>query len=230
VARWPRATFDGGMADLASRDELLTENLPLVQRCARRFRDQGEPLEDLVQVGTIGLIHAIDRYDAERGVPFVGYAIPTILGEMRRHLRDRSRTVRLPRDVHELRPRALAAASTLAQELGRTPHPAEVAARMDAPAGRVAAALDPQFTVPIDEELDGGPADGGFEHVELRTDLLAHLGLMPPDEQRVLVLRFLHELTQEQVATTLGVSQMQVSRVQARALARLRRRLRHGWD
>jgi RNA polymerase sigma-B factor len=109
------------MPDLASRDELLHEHLPLVQRCARRFRDRGEPLEDLVQVGTIGLIHAIDRYDAERGVPFVGYAIPTILGEMRRHLRDRSATVRLPRDVQELRPRALAAASTLAQELGRTP-------------------------------------------------------------------------------------------------------------
>jgi RNA polymerase sigma-B factor len=228
VAATARPTFDGVMADLASRDELLTQHLPLVQRCAWRFRDRGEPLEDLVQVGTIGLIHALDRYDAERGVPFVGYAIPTIVGEMQRHLRDRSSTVRLPRDVQELRPRALAAASTLAQELGRTPRTDEVAERLAAPRGCVATALDPQFTVPIDEAIDGEPTDGGFEHVELRTDLHAHLVLMPATERAVLVLRFLEELTQEQVAAELGISQMQVSRLQARGLARLRRRLGRG--
>jgi RNA polymerase sigma-B factor len=213
------------MADLTSRDELLGEHLQLVQRCAWRFRDRGELLEDLIQVGTIGLIHAIDRYDAERGVPFVGYAIPTIVGEMRRHLRDRASTVRIPRDVQELRPRALAVAASLAQELGRTPRTDEVAARLAAPQGRVATALDPQFTVPIDEEIDGEPTDGGFEDVELRTDLHAHLALMPSAERTVLVLRFLKELTQEQVAAELGISQMQVSRLQTRALARLRRRL-----
>ncbi|RJS46864.1 sigma-70 family RNA polymerase sigma factor [Nocardioides cavernaquae] len=213
------------MADPTSRDELLDQHLPLVQRCAWRFRDRGEPLEDLVQVGTIGLIHAIDRYDAERGVPFVGYAIPTIVGEMRRHLRDRASTVRLPRDVHELRPRALAAAAALAQEFGRTPRVDEVAERLAAPRRRVATALDPQSTVPIDEGVDGEVTDGGFEDVELRTDLHAHLAVMPPTERTVLVLRFLQELTQEQVATELGISQMQVSRVQARALARLRHRL-----
>jgi RNA polymerase sigma-B factor len=216
------------MADPTSRDALLDEHLPLVQRCAWRFRDRGEHLEDLVQVGTIGLIHAIDRYDAERGVPFVGYAIPTIVGEMQRHLRDRASTIRLPRDVQELRPRALATASTLAQELGRTPRTDEIADRLAASQARVATALDPQFTVPIDEEIDGEPTDGGFEHVDLRTDLHAHLSLMPATERTVLVLRFLQELTQEQVATALGISQMQVSRVQARALARLRRRLGPG--
>jgi RNA polymerase sigma-B factor len=213
------------MADLTSRDALLGEHLPLVQRCAWRFRDRGEPLEDLVQVGTIGLINAIDRYDAERGVPFVGYAVPTILGEMQRHLRDRGSTVRLPRDVQDLRPRALAAASTLAQELGRTPRTDEVAERLAAPRERVATALDPQFTVPIEEGFDGRPREGGFDHVELRTDLQAHLAVMPSAERTVLVLRYLHELTQEQVAAELGISQMQVSRVQARGLSWLRRRL-----
>lgn len=215
---------------MADPDALVLEHLALVDRCARRFRDWGEPHDDLVQAGTVGLILAARRYDAERGVPFVAYAVPTVVGSMRRHLRDHGTALRLPRRVHDLRPRALSASGLLAQELGRPPTTAEVAARLDASPDDVADALATlPSTQPLDEvtEATAEPAGGdSFEsRVELRVDLLPHLERLPEVEQAVLRLRFVGGLTQERVAEELGVSQMQVSRLQARALGRLRRRL-----
>lgn len=165
-------------------DALVLEHLPLVDRCAQRFRGWGETHDDLVQAGRVGLLHAARRYDAARGVPFAAYAVPTVVGEMRHHLRDRSRVLRGPRDAH--RP--------VVEELTEqaTADPAPVAA---------------------------------FQLVELRLSLLPELELLPDQECRVVCLRFLDGLTQEVVAELLGVSQAQVSRLQARALARLRRRL-----
>lgn len=221
---------------MADPDALVLAHLPLVDRCARRFRDWGEPHDDLVQAGTIGLILAARRYDAQRGVPFVAYAVPTVLGSMQRHLRDHGTALRLPRRVHDLRPRALSAAAALAQELGRPPTATEVASRLGAAPDDVADALATlPSTQPLDEMsgmsgMSGMTADPGggdsFEaRVELRVDLLPHLDLLPEAEQAVLRLRFFGGLTQDRVAEELGVSQMQVSRLQAKALGRLRRRL-----
>lgn len=218
------------MGAMDEPDALVLEHLALVDRCARRFRDWGEPHDDLVQAGAIGLIQAARRYDAARGVPFVAYAVPTVVGSMRRHLRDNGTALRLPRRVHELRPRALSAAGRLAQELGRAPTPAEVATRLGASPDDVADALAAlPSTEPLDETAAGviGPDRGEpFEsRVELRVDLLPHLEVLTDVEQAVLCLRFVGGLTQDQVAGELGISQMRVSRVQTRALVRLRRRL-----
>lgn len=166
-------------------DALVIEHLPLVDRCARRFRGYGEPHDDLVQAGRIGLIHAARRYDAARGVPFAAYAAQTVLGEMRHHLRDRTSQLSGTRG-------ALAAPRTV--ELSDV------------------------------DTTDAGPATA-YEQVEQRVALLPHLELLPAEERQVLVLRFVDNLTQDAVATALGVSQSHVSRVQARALARLRRLL-----
>lgn len=165
-------------------EALVIAHLPLVDRCARRFRGWGEAHDDLVQAGRLGLLHAARRYDAARGVPFAAYAVPTVLGEMRHHLRDRSRVLRGPRGADQ----------------------------------------------PVVEELaegvvgDPAPAEA-YEQVELRLVLLPQLDLLPGPESAVIRLRFLDGLTQDAVAERLGVSQAQVSRLQARALARLRRRL-----
>lgn len=166
-------------------DALVMEHLPLVDRCARRFRGWGEAHDDLVQAGRLGLLHAARRYDAARGVPFAAYAVPTVLGEMRHHLRDRSRLLRGPRGTDQ----------------------------------------------PVVQELEEGavsdPApEAAYEQVELRLVLLPQLDLLPGPEREVIGLRFLDGLTQDGVAERLGVSQAHVSRLQARALARLRRRLR----
>lgn len=166
-------------------DTLVLEHLPLVDRCARRFRGCGEPVEDLVQAGRIGLLHAARRYDAARGVPFPAYAVPTVLGEMRHHLRDRGSLLGGTRD-----------------------------------------ATTPPRTVGLDDTdaADDAPA-AAFDRVEQRAALLPHVACLDETERRVLTLRFVHGLTQDAVAARLGISQAQVSRVQARALARLRRRL-----
>lgn len=166
-------------------DALVIEHLPLVDRCARRFRGYGEPHDDLVQAGRIGLIHAARRYDAARGVPFAAYAARTVLGEMRHHLRDRT---------------SLLSGTRGAPTAPRTVELGDV------------------------DATDAAPATA-YEQVEHRAALLPHLALLPAEERQVLVLRFVDNLTQDAVAAALGVSQAHVSRVQARGLARLRRRL-----
>lgn len=167
-------------------EALVLEHLSLVDRCARRFHGWGEPLDDLVQAGRIGLLNAARRYDAARGVPFAAYAVPTVVGEMRHHLRDRT---------------SLLAGTRTAPVPPRTVEFEDAAA------------------------ADAAPPAAAFDLVEQRAALLPQLARLPLIEQQVLVLRFVDGLSQDAAASVLGVSQAHVSRVQARALARLRRRL-----
>ncbi len=173
-----------GLMERMDTDSLVLDHLELVDRCARRFRGWGEPHDDLVQAGRLGLLQAARRYDAARGVPFAAYAVPLVLGAIRHHLRDHGAVLRGPRG-------------------GRRP---------------VVDELDDGST------LAAGPP-AAYDLVELRLALLPALDLLPAQERDVLALRFLAGLTQDSVAERVGISQAQVSRVQARALARLRRGL-----
>src|SRR6266567_1433901 len=193
---------------LRIRGELVELHLPLVEYLARRVRNRGEWLDDLTQVATIGLIKSIDRFDLSRGVEFSTYATPTIVGEIKRHFRDKGWAVRVPRRLQELKLALTKAIGDLAQRLGRAPTVAELAAHLqisdeDAPA--------------VAESL--GMVDDALEGVEYRESLKPLLERLPPREKRILLLRFFGNMTQSQIATELGISQMHVSRLLARTLA-----------
>jgi RNA polymerase sigma-B factor len=220
------------------RDELVEQHLPLVVYLARRFSGRNVPMNDLVQVGAIGLIKAIDRFDPERGLEFSTYATPTILGELKRHFRDTGWLIHVPRRAQELQTSLNSARAELNQELGRAPTVTELATRIDVDEGAVIEALDaargysgvpldalapPGETVPEHPSL--GMIDRGFEQVEQRALLREAIGQLPPAEQEVLLLRFVANKTQTEIARLVGVSQMQVSRLVARGLKRLRENL-----
>ncbi len=225
-------------AHRSARDELVTLNLPLVQFLARRFRDRGEPLEDLVQVGTIGLIKAVDRFDAERGVEFSTYATPTIVGEIKRHFRDKGWAIRVPRRLQELRISLGQATAELSQRSGRAPTVAELAAHLDISEDDVIEGLEgaqAYATTSLDAQVAGDEGDGSasladrlgtedldLEAVENRESLRPLLAALPSRERRILALRFFHGMTQSQIAEEVGVSQMHVSRLLAKSLATLR--------
>jgi len=183
------------------REELVGLHLPLVEYLARRFRNRGEPLEDLVQVGTIGLLKAIDRFDLQREVEFSTYATPTIVGELKRHFRDKGWAVRVPRRLQELNLSLNKVVAQLSQEIGRSPTIAEIAAK----AG-----------MSQEEVLEG------LETLEYRAALGPLIAELPERERRILYLRFFRGMTQSQIAGRLGISQMHVSRLLARSLAQLR--------
>lgn len=218
------------------RDELVEGHLPLVEYLARRFAGRGEPLDDLVQVATIGLIKAIDRFDPERGVEFSTYATPTIAGEVKRHFRDKGWAVRVPRRLQELKLALTRASADLTQKLGRAPTVAELAKHLELSDEDVLEGLESAHaysTVSLDapdSDEDDGPAvadslgmvDDALEGVEYRESLKPLLEALPPREKRILVLRFFGGMTQSQIASELGISQMHVSRLLARTLARLR--------
>jgi RNA polymerase sigma-B factor len=234
----------------ALRDRLVEQHLPVVRALAARYRNFGEPLDDLVQVGTIGLIHAIDRYDPDRGVPLMGYATPVILGEIRRHLRDLASTVRIPRQVHEVQHRVSTTTADLTQRLQRAPTIAEIACASGVDADLVVETLDvrrARATVPLDaspaDGRDGGWIGGStlddvtnrdptnpalvqdetpLEEVLHREALRPVLAQLDERQKRILVLRFFRGLTQREIAAELGISQMHVSRMLARTLERLR--------
>jgi RNA polymerase sigma-B factor len=219
-----------------ARDELVTLHLPLVQYLARRFRDRGEPLDDLVQVGTIGLIKAVDRFDPERGVEFATYATPTIVGEIKRHFRDKGWAIRVPRRLQELRISIGAATAELSQSTGRTPTVSEIAAHLGVSEDEVIEGLEgaqAYSTSSIDSPLGGdddapmladrlGDDDPGLETIEYRESLRPLLAALPSRERRILALRFFHGMTQSEIAEEVGVSQMHVSRLLAKSLATLR--------
>ena len=195
-----------------TRDRLVEMHLPLVEYLARRFAGRGEPLDDLVQVGTIGLIKAVDRFDTERGVEFSTYATPTVVGEIKRHFRDKGWTVRVPRRLQELRASLSSATSDLTQNLGRSPTVAELAAHLKIGEEEVLEGLESAnaYTAVSIEASDG---EGGMSVADtLGGDDLS-------------LLRFFGNLTQSQIAAELGISQMHVSRLLARTLAQLRERL-----
>jgi RNA polymerase sigma-B factor len=222
----------------ALRDELVEEHMPLVIYLARRFSGRNEPMNDLVQVGAIGLLKAIDRFDPERGLEFSTFATPTILGEIKRHFRDTGWLIHVPRRAQELQTTLNNARAELSQELGRAPTVSELAERIDVDEDIVVEALDaaraysgvpidilaaPGETVPEHPVL--GIVDEGFEQVEQRAMLRDAIATLPEAEREILLLRFVANKTQTEIAAVVGVSQMQVSRLVARGLKRLRETL-----
>ena len=220
----------------ALRDELVEAHLPLVEYLARRFRNRGEPLDDLIQVATIGLIKSVDRFDLERGVEFSTYATPTIVGEIKRHFRDKGWAIRVPRRLQELKLALTKATSELSQKNGRSPTVAELAAHLQMTDEEILEGLESAnaYSAVSLDAPDGGdddsPAvsdslgtmDDALEGVEYRESLKPLLEKLPPREKRILMLRFFGNMTQSQIAIELGISQMHVSRLLARTLAQLR--------
>ena len=225
--------------DQAAREELATRFLPLASGLAARYRDRGESMEDLEQVARLGLLKAIDGYDDKRANSFGAYATPTILGELRRHFRDRSWSMRVPRDLKEAMPRIRAAIAELATEKGRMPDVEEVAeatnmktvevdealaastaarpASLDAPAS---ARVVEEGAVPLVEQV--GLNDEHLEHVEYNVMLEQRLEALSERDREVLHLSFVEDLTQSEIGKRVGVSQMQVSRILRASLERLR--------
>jgi RNA polymerase sigma-B factor len=220
----------------ALREQVIEVWLPLAYNLANRFANRGEPLDDIIQTATIGLIKAIDKFDAGRGLEFTAYAVPTIIGEIKRHFRDRTWDLRVPRRIQELRMTISNARNALVQELGREPTLSDIAERLDLTEEEVlegyegtraynavslqapAQAEDQQGTV-LGDLL--GEEDHGYEIAELRIALTPALSRLDERTQRILMLRFYGNLTQTQIAEQVGISQMHVSRLLAKALSTL---------
>lgn len=218
---------DGRWAAL--RAELVRRHLSLVRALAWRFRNRGEDLDDLVQVGTVGLLNALDRFDPARGAGFTTFATPTIVGELKRHLRDRAGTVRVPRRLQERNAAVSRASVTLYQRLGRSPTVHELATEVGGTDEEVLEALEAAqayTTVPLDDvEPAGTGATDALDGVEARAALRPLLDRLPPRDKRIVVLRFFQHRTQSEIAAELGISQVQVSRLLTRTLSTLRRAL-----
>ncbi len=221
-------------ADNTARDELVTRFQPLAEYFARRFAGRGEPIEDLNQVASIGLLGAIDRFDPTREVRFATYAAATILGELKRYLRDKSWAIKVPRPLQELGLRMKGLIPQLSQELGRSPTIQEIAERLEATPEAVLEAIDAaqaystaSLDAPVGEEGRSpmetiGETDPSLELVERWTAIAPAIKDLPERERRVLYLRFFSGLTQSEIAEDLGVSQMHVSRILSQTLERLR--------
>ena len=223
------------LPDPEARDELAALYQPLAEYLARRFYGRGEPLEDLIQVANIGLIKAIDRFDPERGVRFSTYATATVVGELKRHFRDKGWALRVPRRLQEAGMSVGRAVTDLSQELGRSPTIKEIAARtglteedvleaMETAQAYTAASLD----APTDDEgaTEGerlGEEEEAYELLEGWTSVAPAIRDLPRRERTILYLRFFRGLTQTQIAEELGISQMHVSRLLSRTLEELRR-------
>jgi RNA polymerase sigma-B factor len=219
------------------RDKLVTGYLPVVQHIARRFAGRGEPVDDLEQAGTVGLLNAVDRFEPDRGIDFLSYAVPTITGEVRRHFRDRTWSMRVPRRLKDVQSSINGAVGPLSQQLGRAPRPSEIAAHLGIATEEVVEGLDAQQAYrssSLDELVSGadttltetlGTADAELEKVEYRQTLAPLLDELPERERTILVLRFFGNMTQTQIADRVGISQMHVSRLLAQTVAGLRRRM-----
>jgi RNA polymerase sigma-B factor len=221
------------------RNTLVELNLALVKFAASRFRSRSEPMEDIIQVGTIGLIKAIDRFELSRGVEFPTFAMPTIVGEIKRFFRDTSWSVRVPRRLQELRLDLARAGDELAQQLDRAPTVAELAERLDLSKDEVVegmAASNAYTASSLDAQADEDDSEGalsdrigyedhgieGIEYVESLKPLIAGL---PPRDRQILSLRFVANMTQSEIGEELGISQMHVSRLLSRTLQQLRKGL-----
>ncbi|WP_326597048.1 RNA polymerase sigma factor SigF [Streptomyces sp. NBC_01803] len=233
-------TLDEGTHEYAYvRNTLVELNLALVKFAAGRFRSRSEPMEDIIQVGTIGLIKAIDRFEADRGVEFPTFAMPTIVGEIKRFFRDTSWSVRVPRRLQELRLDLAKAGDELAQQLDRSPTVGELAERLEISEDEVvegmaaanaytASSLDAQ---PEDDDAEGaladriGYEDHGLEGIEYIESLKPLIARLTPRDRRILSLRFVANMTQSEIGEELGISQMHVSRLLGRTLGKLRRGL-----
>jgi RNA polymerase sigma-B factor len=226
--------------DRAAREQVLVELMPLVRSLAARYAGRGEPLDDLVQVGAVGLIKAVDRFDVTRGVEFTSYGVPTIVGEIRRHFRDKAWAMHVPRRVKELSVRLSRVLDDLTTTLGRSPTIAELAEAAAVDEEDVIDALDASHayaTRSLDAPSAGGDpfaeglagADPGFDGVDDRWVLRAGLDALDARARRIVELRFFEERTQSQIAAELGISQMHVSRLLRDAMQRMRRSIEaHG--
>lgn len=228
-----RYRLDG---DEESRDELITMYLNLVKYLASRFRNRGEPIDDLVQVGTIGLIKAIDRFDIDRQVEFTTYATPTIVGELKRYFRDKGWAIKVPRRLQELSFKVNKTIDALTQRLQRSPTIEEIAQELEVTPEEVLEAMETSEAYNfVSLESDRGDGSDSFSileyigkddqlmaTVEDRATLSAALRHLTPQEQRVLYLRFFEGLTQTEIARQLEISQMQVSRLLRKTLKVLR--------
>jgi RNA polymerase sigma-B factor len=220
--------------DTVDRDEIVREYLPLVRALARRYAGRNEQLEDLVQVGCIGLVKALDRYDPERG-RFSTYAVPTIVGEIKRHFRDRTWTIAVPRPIKDLSLSVSKQLDALSSELGRSPTVSELAQAVDAEEEDVLEAMLASRAQSADslsalssDEADPdliaalGHNDAGFRTVEDRALLARGIQALEPRERRIVELRFFDELSQAQIAERIGISQMHVSRLLRASLEKMR--------
>jgi RNA polymerase sigma-B factor len=224
--------------DERARDQALVELMPLVRALAMRYAGRGEPLEDLVQVGSIGLIKAVDRFDVDRGVDFTSYAVPTIVGEIRRHFRDKAWAMHVPRRLKELSLRLSRVLDQLTNELGRSPTIAELAQAAGVDEEEAIDALDSMnaystrsLQAPFEDGSDDslteklGEEEVGYAEIEDGALVEAGLDALDERERRIVELRFFEEMTQSQIASEIGISQMHVSRLLRRALVTMRGRI-----
>ncbi|GID28836.1 SigB/SigF/SigG family RNA polymerase sigma factor [Paractinoplanes brasiliensis] len=225
----------------ALRDDAIEAWLPLARHLAQRYAGRGEPADDLFQVATIGLIKAVDRFEADRGVDFAGYAIPTIVGEIKRHFRDRTWSIRVPRRLQEMRLAITSANAALSHTLGRAATVADIAEHLGVTEEEVLEGLEgaraynaTSLSTPVsaDGTTELGETLGGedreFEAAEFRIALGPALATLDERERRIVHLRFYGNLTQSQIAEQIGVSQMHVSRLLTKALAKLRAQMHDG--
>ncbi|KAA0098146.1 RNA polymerase sigma factor SigF [Mycolicibacterium sp. P1-18] len=229
----------GSAKFLRQRDSIVERCLPLADHIARRFDGRGEPRDDLVQVARVGLVNAVIRFDVDAGSDFVSFAVPTIMGEVRRHFRDNSWSVKVPRRLKELHLRLGAANAELSQKLGRAPTPSELAAELEMDREEIVEGLvagSSYNTLSIDGAGGGteeapaiadtlGDVDLNLDQIENRESLRPLLASLPERERQVLLLRFFESMTQTQIAERVGISQMHVSRLLAKSLTRLRDQL-----
>jgi len=223
--------------DTAAREALVRRYMPLARSLARRYGRSSEPFEDLLQVASLGLLKAIDRYDADRGFPFKAFAVPTILGEMRRYFRDSGWAVHVPRSVQERALKVRGARETLTNEEGRSPTVQQIAQYLELDLEDVLEAIQAiqsYETISLDAPAPGadedaatygdslGEEDQRYELVELGATVGSVMQSLPERERQILHMRFAQDLTQSEIAGRVGVSQMQVSRLLRRSLEQLR--------
>jgi RNA polymerase sigma-B factor len=231
-----RRYHEGG--DPSAREVLVERHLPLVRSLARRYAGRGESLEDIEQVGAIGLIKAIDRYELSREVALTTYATPNVVGEIKRHFRDKGWAIRVPRALQELNGKMGPTIERLTSKLGRSPSIAEIAAEFETSTEQVLEALEAGSAyAPLslsagpsgDDEIDPmetiGADDEEFDRTDDRTSLEPALAALPEREREILRMRFEEGLTQTQIADKVGISQMHVSRLIRRSLDRMRTQL-----
>lgn len=229
--------------DRAIRDELVRAHLPLAEYLAKRFLHRGVAADDLVQVASLGLVKAVDRFEPQRGVTFSTFATPTILGELKRHFRDKGWALRVPRRLQELHLELAASVAILTQQLGRSPTIAEIATTAGISEDEVLEATDVaqayrvgSLSLPPTEQGDTidaasgalGETDSNLELVDERIEVTRLLRVLPARERSIVHMRFFEGLTQSEIATRLGISQMQVSRLLTRSIAVLRQEARSG--
>lgn len=235
-----QGTTEDSADHIAQRDAIIERCLPLADHIARRFEGKGEARDDLLQVARIGLINAVKRFDVEMGSDFASFAVPTIMGELRRHFRDNSWSVKVPRRMKELHLQIGTASAEMSQRLGRAPTASELATELGIDRDEVLDGLmagSSYKTTSIDGSAGSGSderpslaetlgdVDPGLEKVEYREALRPLLEELPERERTVLVLRFFESMTQSQIAARVGISQMHVSRLLAKTLAQLREKL-----